>query len=309
MTSEADFRSGKGLAHFDYMAECDKTCSTVFKPEQVEVEDIRFVLRSIVGFCNDLNVIKKLLFRGKSREELGFTETTKPTMEDIGFLFSGKGAIDVLHGAVGVITESGEVAEYLLKWIDDGELDAVNVAEEAGDMLWYIVRSLRGIGINMDQCERMNIDKLRGRHGETFDVFRDANRNLNVEREKLSDMFEPTEVVRNPNVIDETTLAQSLAGGNPALAEQVEEIARSNRFYTPIAQSVLADGYSSKLIDDVDPASRDKNEPIHEEGVAKLKEAHGERQDMFDKIKATNNADLAPPVRTGPIGDCEGMDC
>lgn len=207
--TEEEFRSGKGVEHhFDYMAECDKTCSTVFRPEQVEVDDMRHVLTSIAGFAEDLNVIKKLLFRGKTREELNFGPAVKPTLDDVVDKTNGHpGFVDILHGAVGAITEAGEVAEYLLAWLDSGKFDAVNVAEESGDMLWYIVRSMRGIGMTLAQCERMNIDKLRGRHGETFDVFRDANRDLVAERGKLEDnfgeaptLFEGVDVIKNPDL-------------------------------------------------------------------------------------------------------------
>lgn len=216
--TEEEFRTGKGVVHnFDYMAECDKTCSTVFRPENVEVLDMRHVLMGVVGFCEDLNLIKKLLFRGKTREELNFPPAEKPT---VGELIEGLQAvnawspadIDILHGAVGVITEAGEVAEYLLTFLAGNGFDRVNVMEEAGDVSWYVVRSLRGIGLTLDQSNRANIDKLRGRHGEAFDVFRDANRDLNAEHSKLEDAFEAAkpeaplfdgvEVVKNPAHIE-----------------------------------------------------------------------------------------------------------
>jgi hypothetical protein len=217
--NEKEFRTGKDAsgnnigAHFDYMAECDKTCSVEFHPEQVEVTDMRYVLMGVKGFAEDLNLIKKLLFRGKTRNDLNFPPVIKPTLHD---LIEGLSAInawspadiDVLHGAVGVITEAGEVAEYLLKFLEGNGFDRVNVMEEAGDVSWYVVRSLRGIGLTLDQSNRANIDKLRGRHGEAFDVFRDANRDLQAEHSKLEDAFKSAapdapllpgvEVVKNP---------------------------------------------------------------------------------------------------------------
>jgi hypothetical protein len=217
--NETEFRSGKRAdgtnigQPFDYMAECDKTCSTVFRPEQVEVLDMRHVLMGVKGFAEDLNLIKKLLFRGKTRDDLNFPPAEKPTVGD---LIEGLSAInawspadiDVLHGAVGVITEAGEVAEYLLNFLEGNGFDRVNVLEESGDIGWYVVRSLRGIGVTRDVCDVANIDKLRGRHGEAFDVFRDANRNLTAEHSKLEDayngaapatpLFDGVEVVKNP---------------------------------------------------------------------------------------------------------------
>lgn len=217
--TEDEFRSGKRPdgtnvgQPFDYMAECDKTCSTVFRPEQVEVLDMRHILMGVAGFAEDLNLVKKLLFRGKTREELNFGPFDKPSVADIieGLTAEGKWSpadIDTLHGAVGVITEAGEVAEYLLKFLEGKPFDKVNVMEEAGDLNWYVVRSLRGIGVTREHCDQANINKLHGRHGDAFDVFRDANRNLSAEHAKLEDafkgaapdapLFDNVEVVKNP---------------------------------------------------------------------------------------------------------------
>ena len=278
--TEEEFRSGKAAdgsnigQPFDYMAECDRTCSTVFRPEQVEVMDLRHVLMGVVGFCNDLNLIKKLLFRGKTREELNFPEAEKPTVAE---LISGLEAInawspadiDVLHGAIGIITEAGEVAEYLLRWSEGNPFDRVNVLEESGDVSWYVVRTLRGIGVSLEQSNRANIDKLRGRHGEAFDVFRDANRDLNAEHSKLEDNFvkakggglfnEPIPVVRNPDL---DRIASKLPDDEPSKAQR----------------------------------STDLNAEIHAQGVAHMREASGDMAEMSDRIKAV---DVRPVPKGG----------
>ena len=270
--TEDEFRNGTGAAaSFDYMSECDRTCSTVFKPEQVEVMDLRHVLMGVAGFASDLNLIKKLLFRGKTREELNFNPAEKPTVAE---LIDGLSAInawspadiDVLHGAIGVITEAGEVAEYLLRWAEGNPFDRVNVLEESGDLSWYIVRSLRGIGVTLDQSTRANIDKLRGRHGEAFDVFRDANRNLTAEQSKLEDNFksatgktlfsEEVPVIKNPE-IDKALDELGAKTGEPTKASQ----------------------------------SKDLNAEIHAQGVA---HARGELGDMVDRI-AEQNVRPVPP--------------
>lgn len=272
--TEDEFRNGTGAAApFEYMAECDRTCSTVFRPEQVEVMDLRHVLMAISGFCNDLNLIKKLLFRGKTRAELNFPEAEKPTLAElIGGLEAINGwspaDIDVLHGAIGIITEAGEVADYLLRFSEGNPFDRVNVLEESGDVSWYVVRTLRGIGVTLDQSNRANIDKLRGRHGEAFDVFRDANRDLNAEHSKLEDSFaktkggglfnEPIPVVKNPDL---EALAAKLPSEEPSKAEQ----------------------------------SKDLNAEIHRAGVAHINRAHSaELSDMAERIKAHDVRPVPP---------------
>lgn len=168
----------------EYMADCDVTNSTIFKPEQIELSDIVAVLTSIAGFAEDLNISKKLLFRGKTRADLGMNGIDGATLADK-LPNIGPHEVNVLHGLVGAITEAGEMAEVLLRWIETGTLDAVNVNEECGDAMWYIVRALRGVDRSVEHCMRTNIDKLHGRHGESFDPFRDANRDLDAERAKL----------------------------------------------------------------------------------------------------------------------------
>ena len=193
---------------FDYMAEADKTCSTHFRPHNVGRGELLAVLRDISAVCDRLDKFKKLLFRGKDRVAVGFEDLAEDDTKLDDFIHSvdfPSGMVDVLHGAIGGITEAGEVADYLIRWLVEGKLDAVNVMEESGDMLWYIVRSMRGVDRTLEQCQKANIDKLHGRHGEAFDIFRDANRDLSAERVKLEDSFAhkgPTlldvEVVKNP---------------------------------------------------------------------------------------------------------------
>lgn len=274
--TEDEFRSGRGVEHhFDYMAECDKTCSTEFHPERVEVMDLRHVLMGVKGFAEDLNLIKKLLFRGKTREELNFPAAEKPTVGDLITALETNKAwspadIDVLHGAIGVITEAGEVAEYLLRWAEGNAFDRVNVLEESGDISWYVVRSLRGIGVTLEQSNRANIDKLRGRHGEAFDVFRDANRDLNAEHAKLEDNFKAAggkgffddeiPVVKNPAI---EKLVEAMPGddGEPSKAERVKDV----------------------------------NAELQAKGIAHIRATHGEREEMAERIRAASEIKAVPP--------------
>lgn len=279
--TEDEFRTGKGVEHhFDYMAECDKTCSTVFRPEQVEVMDLRHVLMGVKGFAEDLNLIKKLLFRGKTREELNFNPAEKPTVADLITALDAINGwspadIDVLHGAIGVITEAGEVAEYLLRWAEGNPFDRVNVLEESGDLSWYIVRSLRGIGVTREQSDRANIDKLRGRHGEAFDVFRDANRNLTAEHSKLEDAFKASQ------------------GGKTLFSEEIP-VVKNPQLEKLIEDMPGDDGEPSKA-----QRMGDLNAELHAQGVAHVRAAHGDMEEMAERIKATD-------VRPVPPGGVRG---
>jgi NTP pyrophosphatase (non-canonical NTP hydrolase) len=92
----------------------------------------------------------------------------------------------LLHGAIGLATESGEILDALKKHIYYGKpLDKVNLMEEAGDCIWYIALLLRELGYSFEEVAEINIKKLRARYGEKFSEYDAINRNLNVEREIL----------------------------------------------------------------------------------------------------------------------------
>lgn len=197
--TEEQFRSGDGVQHgpFDYMAEADKTCSVIFKPEQIDKIDFIQTLGSIAGFCNDLNLYKKLLVRGKTNRELSLPQPG--LAESIAVEFDPNnmepGDIDILHGLVGAITEAGEMAELLMTWLHTGTIDLTNAIEECGDVMWYLARQYRGIEaasgkrVDFEVVGKVNINKLHNRHGEKFDANRDANRDLEKEREQLEADF------------------------------------------------------------------------------------------------------------------------
>ena len=93
---------------------------------------------------------------------------------------------DLLHGAIGVATESGELLDAIKKHIFYGKpLDLVNLREEIGDVMWYLAILCRATGTNMSDVASVNIEKLRLRYPDKFDVKRALNRNLKSEREIL----------------------------------------------------------------------------------------------------------------------------
>lgn len=226
--TEEEYRSGKDakgdpIPHgpFDYMAAADKTNSVLFHPDYVDRDAFVRNLRSFIETAEVINLYKKLLFRGRTPEDLNMPHprlhaSLAPEFDPNN---TEEATINVVHGCVGVITEAGEVAEILLNAIEQNKLDPVNVAEEAGDLRWYIVRMLRGIGMTDEQCERMNIDKLHGRHGETFNVERDANRNLMAERKGLEAAAAPL-LDREPTG-EMAEMVDRIAGSNVGMVKPI----------------------------------------------------------------------------------------
>lgn len=93
----------------------------------------------------------------------------------------------VFHGLIGIITESGELAEALFNSITSGEaIDKTNIQEEAtGDIGWY--QAILNDALKLDQYQGLTnvINKLIKRYPEKFTKELAANRNLEEERKQL----------------------------------------------------------------------------------------------------------------------------
>ncbi len=236
---------------YNYMAEADKTCSVIFNPQNVDRDAFVRVLNDIILSGKELNVAKKLLFRGKTCEELEQQQPTKAESLAVEFdpINPMPGEVDMLHGLVGVITEAAEMAEVLLDRVLHGQFDEVNINEEAGDVSWYLARQLRGISakrgveVTFETMFRANIDKLHGRHGHAFDVFRDANRDLKAERVKLeaaTPLFDTgSDAIDLDSMADPATMHRNLAAIGRGMGKE------SSPEMSSLAAKVLADPNST----------------------------------------------------------------
>lgn len=93
---------------------------------------------------------------------------------------------DLLHGAMGVCTEAGEIMDVVKKKVFYGkEPDLVNLREEAGDLMWYLAVLARAAGMTLDDIAQLNIAKLRARYPVKFNEVQALNRNLEAERAAL----------------------------------------------------------------------------------------------------------------------------
>jgi hypothetical protein len=193
---------------FDYQTEADRTNTIHWNPQHVNFDDFRRNVQAFVDIAGILNLYKKLLFRGKTPDELRMLQPR----EELSMAAHGgaipPAEIDLVHGILGSMTENGELGEILLDMLDGKPADRINAIEEVGDNRWYLNRILRWADCDDLTCERMNIDKLHGRHGATFNTERDANRDLDAERARLVDgaakpverrfFGQPEAVVRRP---------------------------------------------------------------------------------------------------------------
>lgn len=85
-------------------------------------------------------------------------DVTLPSMEQ-----------QLIHAHLGISSEAGEIGDCLKKYFIYGQyLDADNLVEECGDILWYVALMLTSCGVTLEECMTDNIEKLRIRYPEKF---------------------------------------------------------------------------------------------------------------------------------------------
>lgn len=90
----------------------------------------------------------------------------------------------ILNGVLGLAGESGEVADHIKKHLFQGHaLNKEYLASELGDICWYIAIAAKGIGYTLEEIMEMNIDKLKKRYPNGFEVEKSLNRSSNKEEE------------------------------------------------------------------------------------------------------------------------------
>lgn len=75
---------------------------------------------------------------------------------------------ELLHLVLGLVGESGEIAEKFKKWVRDAEsdesrIDTDDIAKELGDVLWYAAVLADYLDLSLDDIARENLDKLASR--------------------------------------------------------------------------------------------------------------------------------------------------
>lgn len=91
----------------------------------------------------------------------------------------------VVHGIIGVITEGAEMAEALLKYLETGSFDTVNLIEECADNQWYATVLQDELGVNTDDLYHFLIAKLAARYGDKFSDQAAIVRDIGNEREVM----------------------------------------------------------------------------------------------------------------------------
>jgi NTP pyrophosphatase (non-canonical NTP hydrolase) len=75
---------------------------------------------------------------------------------------------ELLHLVLGLVGESGEIAEKFKKWVrdldsDESRIDRAAVAKELGDVLWYVAVLADYLDLSLDDIATANLAKLASR--------------------------------------------------------------------------------------------------------------------------------------------------
>lgn len=93
---------------------------------------------------------------------------------------SNKESVDIggiFNACLGLSGEVGEFNDMIKKLVfHEKNLDMEHAKKEAGDILWYVVMLCESFGWNMEEIMQMNVDKLKARYPEGFDVERANHR-------------------------------------------------------------------------------------------------------------------------------------
>lgn len=108
---------------------------------------------------------------------------------EVGSVTNDKTTLDlnprVLHGVLGIATESGELVSALNKHFYEGTIDAVNIQEEVVDGNWYSAILHDELKLDWGTGLQNNIDKLKARFPDKFTSEKAINRDLETERKEL----------------------------------------------------------------------------------------------------------------------------
>lgn len=76
----------------------------------------------------------------------------------------------VKHSLHGMVGEIGEIHSIYQKIFQGHTLDVEHLKKELGDLLWFIAEYCTAMGWDLDDICQMNIDKLKARFPDGFEV-------------------------------------------------------------------------------------------------------------------------------------------
>jgi NTP pyrophosphatase (non-canonical NTP hydrolase) len=134
-----------------------------------------------------LDLSKKMMVSGKTKQpETWDPDERKCSNVNARSALDDVGMIRILHAAMGVMTEAGELLKQVAEHLFERKpLDNTNLKEEFGDILWYIGLLSVPLSTDIEQEMVRNGNKLAARYPDKFDAEKHDNRDLEAERKVL----------------------------------------------------------------------------------------------------------------------------
>lgn len=93
----------------------------------------------------------------------------------------------ILHGALGIASEGGELLAECQRWIwYKKELNKNNIKEELGDVCWYVAEVCNALGWSMEEVMAANNAKLQQRYPDKYTDYHAAEENRDRGKEANS---------------------------------------------------------------------------------------------------------------------------
>jgi NTP pyrophosphatase (non-canonical NTP hydrolase) len=182
----------------DYKEKCLKIWAEP-KEQEIDIKLLQVMLKQNICDTALLDQYKRKVFYGKDMDR-DIVGTSTDTLEhclsagpvkcnDV-YKPSKKTKIDLklIHGMLGIIGESGELATTLSKGLTQNKFtedDKVNILEECGDVLYFLTVLINDMGFTFEQVFAKNVAKLEKRYGGSFSHDKAVNRDLAGEQEVL----------------------------------------------------------------------------------------------------------------------------
>ena len=81
--------------------------------------------------------------------------------------------------ALGLAGEAGEFANIIKKKTAHGhDIGKTELADELGDVLWYLAEAATACGLTLDEIAAQNVEKLKARYPDGFSEERSRNRTV-----------------------------------------------------------------------------------------------------------------------------------
>ena len=85
----------------------------------------------------------------------------------------------LINSVMGLCGESGEAIDIVKKWLAQGhELDKERLKKELGDIAWYLAEAATALDVPLEEILQANLDKLKARYPEGFEVERSLMRHV-----------------------------------------------------------------------------------------------------------------------------------